>query len=57
MELILEGKVKDGRRVKLLRARDGRHYLQRVTVNDGEECYYERVTKADMPTWIEALRK
>ena len=57
MELILEGKVKDGRKVKLLRSRDGRHYLQRVTVNNGEECYYERVSKADMPTWIEALKK
>lgn len=56
MELVTEGSVKDGRKVQLFRANDGRFYLFRISINAREGCYYERVPKGDRAMWIEALR-
>lgn len=56
VNLLLETKFKDGHKIKLFEASDGRHYIQRFSVIAGENNYFEWLTNADYTdVWQPAL--
>jgi hypothetical protein len=55
-KLILETKVKDGRKVRLFVAKDGRHYIQCVSYIPGENICFEWLPREDyISEWKKAL--
>jgi len=55
-ELIKTTKNKNGRKIRLYQAKDGRHYIQRISYIAGEDIYFEWLTKEDYESvWKSAL--
>ena len=56
VELIVETKIKNGRKIRLFRAKDGRYYKQNVSFNPGEDTDFEWISKWDWQNvWRDAL--
>jgi hypothetical protein len=57
-KLLIETKVKNGRKIKLFQAKDRRHYIQRISflVGEDEDTYFEWLNNEDYEmVWKPAL--